>query len=88
MTIPATTPITDLKNIGPKSAQWLNAIGVHNLQDLRDMGAVDCYRILKSQGYPASLNLVYAIEAALRNLHWTKLPSAVKQQLKNAVGSA
>lgn len=30
--------ISKLKNLGPKSEQWLNAIGVHNLEDLKAMG--------------------------------------------------
>lgn len=79
--------LIQLKNLGPKSTQWLNAIGVYTLDDLREMGAVDCCRILKAQGYPVSLNLAYAIEGALRNLHWTKLPQSVKQQLKAALQS-
>ncbi|HEX5636461.1 MAG TPA: TfoX/Sxy family protein [Gammaproteobacteria bacterium] len=79
--------LTQLKNLGPKSTQWLNAIGVYTLDDLREMGAIDCCRILKAQGYPVSLNLAYAIEGALRDLHWTKLPESVKQQLKTALQS-
>jgi DNA transformation protein and related proteins len=79
--------LTQLKNLGPKSTKWLNAIGVYTLDDLREMGAIDCCRILKAQGYPVSLNLAYAIEGALRDLHWTKLPESVKQQLKTALQS-
>ena len=74
--------ISKLKNLGPKSEQWLNAIGVHTREDLEQMGAVDCYRILKAHGYPVSLNLVYAIEAALLDIHWTKLSTEQKQSLK------
>jgi len=77
--------LSELKNIGPKSKQWLNAIGVYSLKDLKDMGAVDCCRILKAQGYPASLNLAYAIEGAIHDIHWTKIPTDVKQALKNAL---
>ena len=76
--------LEQLKNLGPKSTQWLHAIGVNNLDDLRDMGAIDCCRALRAQGYPVSLNLAYAIEAALRNLHWAQLPATIKQQLRDA----
>jgi len=79
--------LIQLKNLGPKSTQWLNAIGVYTLDDLREMGAIDCCRILKAQGYSVSLNLAYAIEGALRDLHWTKLPESVKQQLRTALQS-
>ena len=71
--------------MGPKSEQRLNAIGVYSLNDLKDMGAIDCCKILKAQGYPVSLNLAYAIEGALSDIHWTKIPADVKQALKHAL---
>jgi hypothetical protein len=77
--------LTTLKNLGPKSTQWISAIGVHTLEDMRVMGAADCCRALKTQWYPASLNLAYAIEAALRDIHWTTLPASIKQQLRAAL---
>ena len=77
--------IAKLKNPGPKSEQWLNAIGIHSLNDLEVMGAIDCCKVLKAQGYPSSLNLAYAIEGALRDVHWSRIPSDVKQALKDAL---
>ena len=77
--------ISKLINLGPKSEQWLQAIGVHTREDLQQIGAIDCYRILKAQGYPVTLNLVYAIEAALMDIHWTKLTTQQKQSLKQAI---
>ena len=77
--------ISKLINLGPKSEQWLQAIGVHTREDLQQVGAIDCYRILKAQGYPVTLNLVYAIEAALMDIHWTKLTTQQKQSLKQAI---
>ncbi len=81
------TSIANLKSLGPKSEQWLNAIGVYTLQDLKEMGAVDCCKILKAQGYPASLNLAYAIEGALRDIHWNALPDDVKRALKESINN-
>ena len=81
------TSIANLKNLGPKSEKWLNAIGVYTLQDLKEMGAVDCCKILKAQGYPASLNLAYAIEGALRDIHWNALPDDVKRALKESINN-
>ena len=77
--------ISKLINLGPKSEQWLQAIGVYTREDLQQIGAIDCYRILKAQGYPVTLNLVYAIEAALMDIHWTKLTTQQKQSLKQAI---
>ena len=79
--------IADLKNLGPKSQSWLNAIGVHNRADLQTVGPVAAFTILKQQGYPVSLNLLYAMQAALLDIHWTALPEHMKARLKSDVAS-
>ena len=80
--------IARLANLGPKSEQWLNAIGVHTQRDLEKLGSVSAYRLLKNHGYNASLNLVYAIEGALRGIDWNRLPLALKTDLRVRVADA
>lgn len=75
-------------NLGPTSEKWLNAIGVYTRRDLEKLGAVNAYRLLKDQGYNASLNLVYAIEGALRGIDWNRLPLALKTDLRVRVADA
>jgi DNA-3-methyladenine glycosylase I len=77
--------LAGLANLGPQSSQWLSAVGVRTRRDLEKLGAVNAYVALKGHGYPVSLNLVYAIEGALRGLTWNKLPSALKHELQAAV---
>lgn len=77
--------ISQLKNLGPKSETMLNAIGVYTLVDLQDMGAIDSCKTLKAHGYNTSLNMAYAIEGALTDTHWTKLPNHIKQNLKESL---
>jgi len=83
-----TGTLTALRNLGPASTRWLNAIGVHTRRDLEKLGAVDAYAILRAHGYNASLNLVYAIEGALRDCAWNRLPAKRKAQLKAAAAEA
>ncbi len=73
-----------LRNIGPVSEGWLRAIGIHSREDLERIGAVEAYLNIQAHGFEASLNLLYALEAALRDEHWTKLPGDVKAKLKAA----
>lgn len=80
--------LDQLRNLGPASTRWLNAIGVYARRDLEKLGAVDAYAILKAQGYKASLNLVYAIEGALRDCDWKRLPAKRKARLKAAAADA
>ena len=77
--------ISELSNLGPKSEAWLNEIGVYSKADIERIGSVEIYRLLKQRGLPASLNLVYAIEAMLIGEHWTKLSPRHKAELREAV---
>lgn len=71
-----------LLNIGPKSSQWLHAIGIYTLADLEAMGAVTAYCLIKAQGYNASLNLLYALHGALTGQPWNELSGGTKEQLQ------
>jgi DNA transformation protein len=71
-----------LRNLGPVSERMLNAVGVHTAAELRELGAVNAYRLLPLRGHRPSLNLVWAIEAALTDVHWMDLPPETKARLK------
>ena len=74
--------VRELMNIGPRTAAWLNAIGVETRGELAELGAVAAYCLINAQGYNTSLNLLWALYGALHNQKWNALPSAVKQQLR------
>lgn len=75
-----------MKNIGPKSKQWLASVGVHTLDDVVSLGVVETYKRVK-EAYPekVSLNLLYALQAALLDLPWNDLPPDMKKELKQQV---
>jgi len=77
-----------VRNIGPKSRQWLASIGVHTLDDVVSLGVVETYKRVKA-AYPekVSLNLLYALQAALLDLPWNELPPDIKEELKQQVES-
>ncbi|MCQ2997973.1 TfoX/Sxy family protein [Pseudomonas syringae group sp. J309-1] len=74
-----------LKNVGKTSAQWLHAVGIHSASDLRRMGAVDAYQAVLNRGFRATRVLLYAIEAALMDIHWIDLPIDRKNALNRQV---
>ncbi len=74
--------LCELKNIGAKTEQWLNEIGVYTRNELEAMGPVNAYHILRQRGRPVSLNLVYAIQGAVLNLDWRSLPPELKAELR------
>ena len=75
-----------MKNIGPKTKQWLASIGVHTLDDVVNLGVVETYKRVKA-AYPekVSLNLLYGLQAALLDLPWNELPPDIKEELKRQV---
>jgi DNA-3-methyladenine glycosylase I len=82
------TAIAQLPNLGPASSEWLADIGVRTRRQLEALGAVETYRQLRQRGYPASLNLAYAIEGALRGIAWSRLPLALKTELRVSAAAA
>jgi DNA transformation protein len=75
-----------MKNMGPKSREWLASVGIHSLDDVAKLGVVETYRRVKA-AYPekVSLNLLYGLQAALLDLPWNELPPDIKEQLKRQV---
>ena len=75
-----------MRNMGPKSSEWLASIGVHTLDDVLSLGVVETYNRVKA-AYPekVSLNLLYGLQAALLDLPWNELPPDIKQELKRQV---
>jgi DNA transformation protein len=77
-----------VKNIGPKSKQLLADVGIHPIDDVVELGVVATYKRVKA-AYPekVSLNLLYALQAALLDLPWNELPPDIKEELKQQVQS-
>ncbi|MBL4599259.1 MAG: TfoX/Sxy family protein [Rhizobiaceae bacterium] len=79
--------IEQMRNLGAASARMLAEIGVHDEDDLRELGAVTAYTRVKFQ-LPgnASILLLYAMEAALRDCDWRTLDEKTKAELKSQIG--
>ena len=48
-----------MKNIGPKSNEWLASVGIHTLDDVASLGVIETYKRVKAA---KSLNLLYAVK--------------------------
>lgn len=74
--------LEQLPNLGPKSSQWMREAGIKSLEQLRAIGPVLAYRIVKNIQPQASLNLLWALAAGLEGIDWRELPADYKQRLK------
>ena len=77
-----TAPIESLRNLGPRSGQWLRGVGISTIAELERLGPVVAYRLVKQRRPKASLNLLWALAAGLRGIDWRELPEARKKRLR------
>jgi len=62
--------IAELPGLGPKSEAMLAAAGINTVAQLKLLGSVRAYAMVKATGTNASLNLLWAMEGALTGLPW------------------
>jgi TfoX C-terminal domain len=77
--------VAALPSLGPKSAAWLASVGITTLDQLRQRGAVAAYVAVKRVHGGASLNLLFALVAALEDSHWRMVQRSRKLELLLAV---
>lgn len=62
--------ISGLPLLGPASESMLAKAGITSAEQLRKIGAVEAFHLVKESGCNPSLNLLYALHGALNNLSW------------------
>ncbi len=75
----------ELKNIGPVMAKKLVNIGIDSPQKLRKIGAKKAFLKLYEHGQFCSkyhAAYLYALEGAIRDCDWRKLPEKIKKEFK------
>ena len=75
-----------MKNMGPKSTEWLAAVGIHTLGDVAQLGVVETYKRVRA-AYPekVTLNLLWGLQSALLDLPRNELPPDIKEELRKQV---
>ena len=83
----STADLARLRNLGPASSAWLVAAGIGTEAELRRIGAVEAFRrVAFHRGGDVSANLLYALEGALRDVRWDRLPAAERARLRREAG--
>jgi len=71
-----------MRNLGPTSRIWLAEIGIHDLEDIRALGAVETYARLRFRfGRRITRNMLHALAAALADIDWRQLAPEHKADL-------
>lgn len=74
--------IAAMLNLGPKTAAWLDAAGIHTRAQVAKLGPIGVCRRLLESGRPVSVLMAYAVEGGLSGTHWNALPAETKQWLR------
>lgn len=77
--------ISDLKSLGPKSQQMLEAAGIRTVDELYEIGSVAAYVRVKKLCPRASLNLLWALESAVTGIPWQDVARLHRTSLLLAV---
>lgn len=80
--------ITQLPGLGPKSADMLRRAGIDSARQLRELGSVRAYILVRDAGIPVSLNLLWALEGALCGEHWQEVARRHRTSLLMALDAA
>ena len=62
--------ISELPLLGSASESMLANAGITTAEQLREIGAIETFHLVKKSGCKPSLNLLYALHGALNNLSW------------------
>lgn len=74
--------LTELRNIGREMARKLTAVGIDSPEKLRRSGAKRAYIRLKLAYPNVCLVHLYALEGAICDTEYNRLPQQVKEELK------
>lgn len=76
----------DLRNIGPTTAAWLADVGIDSPEDLRRLGAVEAYRMVKAwRPWDVTLILLWALEGAIADVDWMDVTPERRLELRRAL---
>jgi DNA transformation protein len=74
--------LTKFSNIGPVLAVKLNRIGVMTLSQLVEIGSVDATIQIGNKDTSACINMLYALEGAIRGVRWHSIPKEDREKIK------
>jgi hypothetical protein len=77
-----TIPIESLRNLGPRSSQWLRDAGISRIAHLEQFVTVATCELVRERQPKTSLHLLWAMAAGLKGNDWRELPVSTKQRLR------
>ncbi len=76
------TDLTSMTNIGKEMAEKLKSVGIDSPGQLIQTGAKQAFLRLKEKYPKVCLVHLYALEGAVQNMEFNRLPKETKKELK------
>ncbi len=77
--------LSDLPSLGATSAELLSQVGILDAESLRELGSIECFTVLRTRfGKRITVNWIYALECAIRDMNWRLLHPERKAELRAA----
>jgi DNA transformation protein len=80
--------LEDVVNIGPALAHDLRAVGVADIEQLRDVGAQEAWLRMHAAGCHDCLSSLLALEGAVRGVRWMQISPDDRDAVASAAREA
>jgi len=80
--------IKDLPNLRATTERLLYKIGIQTASELRAMGAIDAYLLLRESNQSVTVELLFSLSAALKGIHKNMLTTRDKSELLTRLNQA
>ena len=75
--------LSELPNIGQELERRLESVGIDNPNDLKKIGSLEAVKKVRGELNTGCLNMLYALEGAIRGTRWHNLSTEDKKELKD-----
>lgn len=80
--------LKDLPNLRLATERMLKKAGIESVESLEQHGAADAYRAIQlTHSSEVSVELLWALEGAIKGTHWSVIPQERRQELLNQVNN-
>jgi len=75
------TTLETLPNLGKTTIMWLRAIGIRNVESLRDRGIYWAFERMQARGFRVTTAVLFSLEGALQDRPWRSFSASEKDAL-------
>lgn len=82
------TRLKDLPNLRLATERMLKKAGIDSVNNLEQTGSVEAFKAIKAtHSTEVSIELLWALEGAIKGKHWSVIPSARRTELESLLNS-